>query len=63
MKKPNKEPNETSSYEPDYSEECDNCGQSPIVTIVNKKGKVLQNFHMCGPCTFGSAECIDPCKW
>lgn len=32
--------------EPDYSGECEVCGQSPIVPATG----------MCGPCTFGEAD-------
>lgn len=51
-------------FEPDYTEECDNCGQSPTVTVVeNDTGNVVQDFGMCGPCMFGEAKCIDPEEW
>lgn len=33
---------------PDWSGECENCGQSPIVPLTG----------MCGPCTFGEADTI-----
>jgi len=33
---------------PDWSRECNNCGESPIVPITG----------LCGPCTFGEAETI-----
>ncbi|MEM9388329.1 MAG: hypothetical protein AAGA68_24975 [Pseudomonadota bacterium] len=32
--------------EPDWSGQCENCGQSPIVPLTG----------MCGPCTFGEAD-------
>ena len=32
--------------EPDWSRECSNCGQSPIVPLTG----------LCGPCTFGEAD-------
>ena len=51
------------TYVPDYEQQCSNCGTSPVVTIQNSKGKVITDFEMCGPCTFGSAECIDPDNW
>ncbi len=50
------------SFEPDYDQECYNCGQSPVVTVV-KDGKVTTNFEMCGPCTFGTARAIYPEWW
>ena len=57
-----KEEDHKTKYKPDYEQKCDNCGQSPVVTIV-ENGVVTHNFEMCGPCTFGSAECIDPENW
>ena len=50
------------SYEPDYTEKCDNCGNIPVV-IAMLEGKEVHNFHMCGPCTFGEAKCLDPEEW
>lgn len=50
-------------YFPDYEQKCGNCGESPVVTIQNEKGKVVHDFEMCGPCTFGSAKCLDPEEW
>jgi len=50
------------SYEPDYEQECENCGQTPVVTGV-AKGKVVYDSGMCGPCTFGTARAIDPAWW
>jgi hypothetical protein len=49
-------------YVPDYKSKCCNCGQTPVVTGV-KDGKVVYQGEMCGPCTFGEAECIDPTNW
>lgn len=34
--------------EPDWTEECDICGESPIVPCTG----------MCGPCTFGEADTV-----
>ena len=50
------------SYEPDYEQECQNCGQTPCVTAM-KDGKVVASFEMCGPCTFGTAKALDPDWW
>lgn len=33
-------------FEPDWTRQCENCGQSPIVPLTG----------MCGPCTFGEAD-------
>jgi len=50
------------SYEPDYTEKCENCENRPVVTAI-LDGKVVHNFHLCGPCTFGEASCLDPEEW
>ncbi len=50
-------------YEPDYANRCENCGESPTVTGVNKDGKVVYAAGMCGPCTFGTAKALDPDWW
>lgn len=50
------------SYEPDWDAKCCNCGQSPVVTAV-KDGEVVNNFEMCGPCTFGTAKALDTDWW
>ncbi len=50
------------SYEPDYKNECCNCGASPVVTAV-KDNVVVHSTDMCGPCTWGEAETIDPDTW
>ena len=55
-------PIEIDSYEPDYHSKCDVCGATPIVTAA-KDGKVVQDFGMCGACTFGSAGAVDPDSW
>lgn len=44
----------TDGFVPDYSRKCDNCSQSPVVTLY-KKGKMTTNFETCGPCTFGES--------
>lgn len=54
---------EADRYEPDYESACDNCGAKPTVTVVDKKGNVLHSTEMCGPCTWGEAETVDPDKW
>jgi len=49
-------------YKPDYKHACEVCGQKPTVTAVSK-GKVVLRTGMCGPCTWGEAETIDPSTW
>lgn len=46
MAKHNKKEKRDKDMEPDWTGECDNCGQTPIVPLTG----------MCGPCTFGEAD-------
>lgn len=50
------------TFEPDYEAKCINCGESPTVLGV-KGGKVVFAPGLCGPCTWGDADCIDPANW
>ncbi len=50
------------SYEPDWSQECECCGQKPTVTAV-KDSKVITDFNMCGVCTFGTAKALNIEWW
>jgi hypothetical protein len=50
-------------WNPRWDQDCDNCDQSPVVESVDEEGVVTWNSGMCGPCTFGEAETIDPDKW
>jgi hypothetical protein len=50
-------------FEPCYSTKCDNCGQSPTVTLVNGDGKETNRWDMCGVCVWGESDCIDPDNW
>ncbi|MBF3820792.1 hypothetical protein ISF98_05595 [Burkholderia pseudomallei] len=50
------------SFEPDYESQCANCGESPTVLGI-KDGKVVYASDMCGVCTWGEADCVDPANW
>lgn len=50
------------SWKPDYKHHCEVCGQTPVVTGV-KDNKVVYQGDMCGPCTWGEADTIDPATW
>jgi hypothetical protein len=54
------------SFEPDYEGECDSCSapanEQPLVTAW-KHGRMIHHTHMCGPCTWGEADMIDPRRW
>jgi len=51
------------SYEPDYNSQCSNCDQTPVVNLIDGKGKVVHTTEMCGPCTWGEARTLDPDTW
>ena len=48
---------------PDYKTRCENCGQIPTVRIIDENGKTISPAEMCGVCTWGEADCIDPDNW
>lgn len=50
-------------YDPNYKCKCCVCGQKPCVRIRYENGKVYYDNDMCGVCTWGEAECIDPANW
>lgn len=50
-------------YKPDYKHGCENCGQVPVVTVVDPAGQVVLETGLCGPCAWGEAETIDPATW
>lgn len=50
------------SYQPDYSRRCEVCGADHVVTGV-KDGKVVYRGDMCGVCTWGESEMVDPANW
>jgi ribosomal protein L37E len=50
--------------EPNYEIECEVCGKKPTVDLYWKTSKILLNrTKMCGVCTFGEADAIDPENW
>ena len=50
-------------FVPDWDTPCDICEQTPTVTGVNKEGKQTNHWEMCGPCTWGEADTLDPDNW
>lgn len=53
---------EYDKFEPNYKGKCECCGQSPTVTAV-KNNVVVNDWGMCGVCTFGTAKALDPDWW
>lgn len=49
-------------YKPDYDNTCIFCGLSPVVNITTDKAIVYKTM-MCGLCTFGTVDAINPEKW
>lgn len=56
------DPDTIESYEPDYDTECANCGMTPTVLGVSGDAVVYES-GMCGPCTWGDVETLDPGTW
>lgn len=50
------------AFVPNFTRQCENCGQSPTVMAM-KDGKVVYQGTMCGPGTWGDADMADPNKW
>lgn len=48
---------------PDYDQKCSVCEATPVVTIENEEGEIVQNWELCGPCLFGEADAIYPENW
>lgn len=58
----NREKAEHAEFKPNYKRPCQNCDQMPTVDIfVN--GKLQDHMDLCGVCTWGEADCIDPENW
>lgn len=53
---------ELEKFEPDYTERCFRCEQSPCVVGVVGDKEAFRS-EMCGPCTFGTADALDPDNW
>jgi hypothetical protein len=50
--------------DPHYGKKCIVCGQKPCVQLRGiDTDKIEYITDMCGPCTFGEADCIDPAEW
>ncbi len=45
--------NELSAFRPDWKNECDVCGQKPIVSATG----------LCGPCTWGESDTMNGAWW
>jgi hypothetical protein len=50
------------SFEPDYDDTCEACGESPTV-VAMRYGRIEARVHLCGPCTWGEAAMINPREW
>lgn len=59
---PSNDPGTIDSFEPDYGARCEVCDESPCGIGV-KAGQVVYQSDMCGPCTFGTADSINPANW
>lgn len=47
---------------PNYDRPCEVCEQVPTVDIY-VAGKLNHHTDLCGPCTWGEADTIDPENW
>lgn len=53
---------ESRVFKPDYTQKCDNCGQTPTVQIYDGD-ELISDYEMCGACVFGESRCTDPGEW
>lgn len=56
------EPIEIDRYVPNYDIPCLMCGDYPTVDI-ELNGEIIHHVELCGPHTWGEAECLDPENW
>lgn len=49
-------------YVADYTHKCEVCGADHVVTGV-KDDKVVYQGDMCGVCTWGEVQMVNPDKW
>ncbi len=51
-------------FKPNYKRKCTVCGATPTVDVYSADAKaLLHHVDLCGPCTWGDADCIDPENW
>lgn len=50
------------NFVPNYDRPCMNCCNTPTVDIF-VGGKLETRTELCGPCTWGEADTIDPENW
>lgn len=49
-------------YEPDYTQLCESCDATPVVSGL-KAGKLVYQSTMCGPCLWNEPKAADPATW
>lgn len=50
------------AWVPDYGRQCENCGETPVVTGV-ADGHVVYQGALCGVCSWGDSNARDPANW
>lgn len=53
---------QAAEFRPNYHDRCISCGGSPTVDIF-VDGMLQNATELCGACTWGEADCIDPENW
>ena len=56
------EPVTEADFRPCYDAKCMNCGHSPTVQVFVGE-KLEYDTELCGACTWGEADYIDPKNW
>ena len=53
---------QAAEFKPNHKAPCMVCGSKPTIDIF-VGGKLERRTEMCGPCTWGEADTIDPENW
>lgn len=53
---------EIDEYVPNYERKCIACDNKPTVEGLKDGARVLI-ADLCGPCTFGTADAVEPSEW
>ena len=51
------------AFVPNYARHCENCNAVPTVDVVVNGRLALDRIALCGPCTWGEADMLDPSNW
>jgi len=51
-------------FSPNYDKECQQCGQTPIVQVIDcENQELIEDSELCGVCFFGEVTYIEVENW